>query len=434
MYPHQSQRGRRSAVLIAGAAVAAVVLSSCSSSGDTGGGGDGETTSITIMSSMTTGTPQGDQLAKNIAAFEDETGITVDVQDASSDDLPKAFEAASLAGSEADIVIQNYTPTQKDWLADGLVADVSGYVSDWGLTDKLQSGAVEFWSSSGDGMAGLPFIGFNWPIWYNMDLLNQAGVTEVPATFDDLLSASAALRDAGIQPFALGGKDWTAQNFVTWVGQQYVEPADMESVFSEGAWCEADVVKGLDLLTQMRDDKVFIDNVAGYTADDMSSAFFTGQAAMMPSGSWSYTAAPTDIAENTVLGGFPSVDGGVYDMPSAFQGHSAGFYITPNGEEKIDAIEQFFTYLYTPDVLKGWVSDASQVLDVDPSLLEGASSSAPLTILGAGLSDANTSFLLLPDSYLPANTDWGPLLSQFLGETGTTGADLCQTLEAQYQN
>ena len=387
---------------------------------------------ITILSSMTSGSATGDQMAKTVAAFEAASGIDVEVEEINNDDVDQVFEASALAGEEADIVILNLTPSSADWLPNGLVVDVSQYFDEWGFKDRLQPAAVDYWTND-NGMNGFPFLGFNWPIWYNMDLLKKAGVDKVPATFDELVAAAKALRAAGIQPFVLGGKDWTAQNFITWVGQQYIPPEKAGEVFSGGKWCDADVVKGLDLLGKMRDEGVFVDNVAGYTADQMTSTYFTGGAAMMPSGSWAYTNTPPEIAAVTELAGFPVPDGGHYTLPTAYNGFNTGFFITKRGAENADAIKQFFQYLYTPDVLKTWVSDASQVLAVTGDSVAGAKSDAPLVVKGSQVTDSNTAYMLLPDSYLPDNTDWGPTIaSEFLGQTGTTGADLCQKLEAQY--
>ena len=79
--------------------------------------------------------------------------------------------------------------------------------------------------------------------------------------------------------------------------------------------------------------------------------------------------------------------------------------------------------------------DASQVLAATGDAVAGAASAAPLVVKGSQVTDDNTSYMLLPDAYLPENTDWGPTVaSEFLGQTGTTGADLCQKLEQQYTN
>ena len=43
--------------------------------------------------------------------------------------------------------------------------------------------------------------------WYNKDQFDKAGITAPPATWDEFLADVAELKDAGITPIALGGKD-----------------------------------------------------------------------------------------------------------------------------------------------------------------------------------------------------------------------------------
>lgn len=47
----------------------------------------------------------------------------------------------------------------------------------------------------------------NW-MWGNVDVLRNAGVTEMPRTFDAFFAAADKLRAAGVVPLAHGGQDW----------------------------------------------------------------------------------------------------------------------------------------------------------------------------------------------------------------------------------
>jgi raffinose/stachyose/melibiose transport system substrate-binding protein len=42
-------------------------------------------------------------------------------------------------------------------------------------------------------------------LWYNKDLLKKVGLSEPPATWNDLLDAVKKFNAAGIAPFAIGG-------------------------------------------------------------------------------------------------------------------------------------------------------------------------------------------------------------------------------------
>lgn len=416
----------RIAAVVASAALAAGGLAACTSDG----GGDADV--ITVTSSWTSGQATGDMFKALAEEFTAETGIEVQINEVPNDDVDDVFEADSLAGEETDLVVLNLTPATASWLPDGLVVDTAQYLDDWGLRDKIQPGAVEYWTQGG-GTAGFPFIGFNWPIWYNTELLAQAGIDSIPATIDDLFAASDALRAAGIQPMSLGGGSWPAQNFATWIGQQYMAADEAESVFSgETAWCASDnAVKGLELFAEMRDRGVFIDDVEGYDDQQMTTAFFDGQAAMVPSGSWAYTSAPTEIADVTELAGFPVVPGGAYSLPTAFNGHSAGFFLSPKGAEKIDAIQQFMEFMYSQESLSRWVGEASQILDATEEAIGDATSTAPLVVKGAGVTDLSVDFMLLPDGYLPANLDMTPTITEFLG-SNESAQELCAKIDALY--
>jgi multiple sugar transport system substrate-binding protein len=388
---------------------------------------------ITVLSSWASGNPTGDQFKKNAADFEAATGIHIEIEEVNNDDVDQVFEASSLAGEQKDIVVLNLTPSSADWLPDGLVVDATQLRTDWGLDPKILPDALAYW-----GPNGFPYQAFNWPFWYNTDLLAQAGVTTVPGTVDELIAAAGALRTAGLGPLVVGGAEWPVQNLTTWIGQQYLTPDEAKDIFANGGWCaNPNAVKGLDLFGQLRDAGVFVDNVAGYTGDQMTNAYFSGEAAIMPSGSWAYTGASGENAkagldEVTELSGFPVVDGGTYAKPTAFQGFNTGFFLSTKGAEKLDLVQQFFQYMYSDEVLKGWVADANQILAVEPSTVAGAVSTAPLVVEGAALADS-VDWLVLPDGYFPAGMDYQPAATEFIGTQGMTGAQFCQTLDALYQ-
>jgi multiple sugar transport system substrate-binding protein len=388
---------------------------------------------ITVLSSFTTGNATGDEWNKLMKQFTDQTGIAVQTEEVNGNDLAKGYEAAVLAGKEKDIVILNLTPDTSDWLPNGQVVNVRKYLDNWGLTDKIEPKAIEYWTQGDKGVAGFPFIGFNWPVWYNRDLLTKAGVSEVPKTTDDLIAAAGKLRAAGIQPMALGGAEWPVGNFTYWMIQQYVRPDEAQQLFSKGGFCASPAaVKGLDLFARLRDAGVFIDHAQGHTADQMTTAYFNRKAAMMPSGSWAYSNATPAMAESTTLAGFPVTPDGVYTKPTAFNGYSAGFFLSKNGAKKIDAVEKLMKFMYSQPVLQSWVADGSQILDVKPTVLGAVTAKNALVVKGNEVTKEKVDFLFLPDAVIPAGLDYGPPGSEFIGHKGETGAQYRKALDKLY--
>ncbi|MGK9221164.1 MULTISPECIES: ABC transporter substrate-binding protein [unclassified Microbacterium] len=386
------------------------------------------------MSSSEAGSSNAAVLDEIIAAFTEESGIDVTVDRVVYDDIDKVYEAAALAGEQPDIVLHNLTPFNSDWFQNDLVYDVEPFLDEWDLRDKFQPDAIEYWTQNG-GMNGFPFSAFNWPIWYNTDLLAKAGVTDIPTTVDELIAASDALREAGIQPLVLGGAEWPVQNFTTWMAQQYLSPEEAEDIFANGGYCEnPDAVKGLDLFAQLRDAGVFVDNVAGYTADQMTTAYYNGDAAMMVSGSWGYAGAPAEIAEVTQLAGFPTVEGGEYDLPTAYNGYNSGLYISKSAASKLESIEVFVKFYYETANLQKWVTDAGAILAETPEAIgDVESADFPLVAQGNALDETKVDYMVLPDGFWPAGYDGAAIGAEFLGSS-QTGADYCQKIDGLYAN
>jgi multiple sugar transport system substrate-binding protein len=419
---------RRLVAVLSVAALTAATLTACS-----GQDQKSDPQTLTVMSSFTTGNATGDQFNRLAKKFTEQTGVKIEVEEVNYADLAKAYEAAKLAGQERDIIILNLTPDDTDWLPQGQVVNVKQYLDAWGLTAKLEPHAIEYWTQGDAGVAGFPFIGFNWPIWYNTDLLKKAGVDKVPATTAELIAAAGKLRAAGIQPMSLAGAEWPVQNFTTWMVQQYVRPDEAKTLFAKGGYCNSPgAVKGLDLFGQLRDAGVFIDNAQGYTADQMSTAYFTAKAAMMPSGSWAYTTVPGPVGQVTELGGFPVAPAGVYTKPTAFNGHSAGMFLSPNGEKKISSVEKFMKFMYSQESLQSWVAEGQQILDVTSEALGTVQASNPMVVKGSKVTKEAVDFMLLPDSYLPAGMEYQPVATEFLGHKGETGAQFCKALDKLY--
>lgn len=145
--------------------------------------------------------------------FEDANpGVTVDVQAFQNEDLqrtliPNALNAGGDAAPDLFMV----------WAEGEIKAQVeAGYLKDLsGLTDVVASvgGAGNGWNVDGK-QYGIPYRYGIEGLWYNKDLFEQAGITELPTTFDEFDEAIDKLIDAGIAPIGVGGGDgWPAAHW-----------------------------------------------------------------------------------------------------------------------------------------------------------------------------------------------------------------------------
>lgn len=415
------------------AAAATATLAGCS----TGGGSDPDT--LSVLTNIQPGTETGDVQDEVVARFEEATGKKVKLIPA-GETIPDVFETSVAGGKQADVVIVNLAEKTTNWVEQGIAIPASEYLDDWGLADRINPDALEAWTDAEGQVQGFPYNGFVWPVWYNMDLLGQAGITEVPQTTDDLIAAAAALGDAGIPPFVAGGNDWSGQKLFLQIIQSYMPTDEAETVFAEGGYCEsANAIKGIELFTELRDAGVFVRDTQGYTADQMNAAFYDGKAAMMSAGSWAFGNVPEAIQGNVVLGGFPLPSGSSFDKPTAFQGYTgSGFWVSTNGakDDKIDLVKDFITTWYEPEIAAAYAQASN-----GPTAVLASEGEEPAEITNKVTAQAVNDlpdvvdWAVMPDTFVP-----GALADPMIRQTsaayapGTDAATICASLDGLYTN
>ncbi|WP_066375294.1 ABC transporter substrate-binding protein [Herbidospora mongoliensis] len=428
------------AAFAAGALVFA--LASCGSSEEPAAGpasapaaGGG---SIDVVTRWTAGNSAAAAQKRVFDAFTAETGIKINLTEG-LETIDDQVETSVAAGKSPDLVIVNLFDKTIGWLDAGVTVPVDQYVKDWGLEASMKPEALDEWrvgGVAGGELQGLPFSGFSWPLWYNTELLKKAGVAATPKTTDELIDAAKKLRAVGIGPVTVGGNDWTGQKLFYQIAQSYTDAGTMQKVMQEGGYCATpSVQQGIKLFTDLRDAEVFVDNVAGLSADDMYASYYSGKAAIMSAGAWAYTeskASGTGIETRTELGGFPVPSGAAYTKPTAYQGFTGvGFMITKQGAspEKIDLVKQLVTKFYDQPTVGDFVKDASILPPVTGDFASFATD--PLLKSSLGL-DANVEYTVLPDVWIGAASD--PITAVLAGAYGkATPQEICEGLDKATQ-
>lgn len=190
---------------------------------------------------------------------------------AASDELPEWFD------SDPDT-----------WFAD-IVADGKAYsfedlYKELGMYDQIFPISKEYGRLS-DGSLNLMTLQCNTEyFFYNKDLFEQAGITEAPKTFDELLADCKLLQDQEIIPIAMGA-DWPILRYIAQVpfrltGNEYIENA----VSGEGSFGEEAGLKGAQFMQDIA--QYFQEGWSSADYDTMNDLFASGQAAIMYNGTW----------------------------------------------------------------------------------------------------------------------------------------------------
>lgn len=411
--------------------LAAVTISGCSA----GGGSDPDT--LTVLTNIQPGTLTGDVQDDVVAKFEEKTGKKVKLVPA-GETMPDVYETSVAGGKEADIVVVNLAEKTTNWLEQDIVVPASDYLDDWGLTDRINPEALEAWTNEDGVVQAFPYNGFVWPVWYNTALLEQAGITDIPTTTDQLIDAAGRLETAGISPFIVGGNDWSGQKLFLQIAQSFMDSDEAAKVYSEGGYCASeDALKGIELFAELRDAGVFVKDSQGYTADQMNATFYEGKAAMMAAGSWAFSNVPAELQDSVELGGFPIPDDSSFEKPTAYEGYTgSGFWISQNGakDDKIGLVEEYIKLWYEPEFAAAYAQASNAPTAV---IAEGE---APVIENKVTEQAVNTlpdkvEFAVMPDTVVP-----GALADPMIRQTsaayapGTDAQAICGSLDGLYTN
>lgn len=159
-------------------------------------------------------------------------------------------------------------------------------------------------------------------IYFNKDVMAKAGV-EPPTTWDELLDSVAALKDAGVAPFALaGGSKWPLLMWQEYLVDRVGGPEVFNAILAgeKDSWSAPAVVRANTMIQDLVRAGGFAKGFSSVTTDSSADAamVYTGKAAMLLQGTWvnsTFRDQAADFAEKSLgYTTFPSVEGGTGDL------------------------------------------------------------------------------------------------------------------------
>jgi len=203
-------------------------------------------------------------------------------------------------------------------------------------------------------------------LYYNKKVLDQVGI-QPPQSWAEIMAAVPKINAKGIAPFSLGGQSrWTNMMWLEFLLDRTAGSEVFQAVFEgqKNAWSNPAVT---DMLTKVQDlvkANGFIKGFSSITADSNAdqALLYTGKAAMMLHGSWTYGSMKQDGGD-FVSGGhlgymnFPPVEGGKGD-PSNTVGNP-GQYLAISSKatdaQKETAKKFFSTAILDKTEVKQWI-------------------------------------------------------------------------------
>ena len=298
----------------------------------------------------------------------DHPHVTIDITVQENDPFKTAITTRMQAGDVPDLFQSWGGGGLAEQVEAGLVKDITADVAPW--IDDLNEGAVGLYRVDGK-QYGNPFdlgmVGF----WYNEALFAEAGITEPPATWDELLADVQLLKDAGITPIALGEQEqWPGMFYWAYLALRIAGSGAMLQAASDGSWDAPGFVQAGVELQRLIDLDPFQDGFLAAKWDGAGGQAATiaqGDAAFHLMGQW----APGTQQANTPAGDpglgddlgwfpFPTVQGGAGEPTDAFGGGN-GFAV---GKDAPAEAVEFLRYATSPEVADRWGETNSGILPV----------------------------------------------------------------------
>jgi raffinose/stachyose/melibiose transport system substrate-binding protein len=315
-------------------AVAACLLTACTGGGAPESSGDGESGTLRYLIEQLEDAESLSRFEDHLADFTEESGIEVEVEQLDIDTMRTVLQTQLRSEEGPDVFNWGSGPGIGGALADaGLLYDLTDAYeeNDWEVYDFAKERVTY------DGKVyGIPGEMETVGMYYNTAVFEDLGL-EPPRSLDELRAVCAEIRDAGLVPMAFGDADgWPGGHLLSMALSSAIGGRGMEALLAgEQSWESPEVVDALTFWQEADENGWLPESPTSVDYDTMTSLYISGEAAMIPTGSWFINDLAIDADFESAYISFPSQDGeGVFAG-----GLGSGPFVAANTDNPEGAIE-----------------------------------------------------------------------------------------------
>ncbi|CAN7672482.1 extracellular solute-binding protein [Paenibacillus sp. LjRoot153] len=291
--------------------------------------------------------------------------ITITLDTSKPDAAYQTLLQTRLNANDADIITDFAINPKKDWhkgaavpplqqyIDAGLIEDLTGkpYLNNY-FPEALKNATTYKDKVWGVDIGTVTYTG----VFYNKELFEKNGL-KVPTTWPEMMDISKKLKDSGVAPFTLAGKDvWplgmVANGFIQAI-EPNVEQLDKklwsgETKFTDPVFSEI-FTKYQQMLNYTEKDFMGIDYAS------VVGRFATGKAAMMPDGIWN-SGAIEKANPNLKFGYFPMPASDKAENNKNFFGkYDMSLLVAAKSANK-DAALKYLEFISQPDIYNEFIN------------------------------------------------------------------------------
>lgn len=277
--------------------------------------------------------------------FTEETGVKIDLLSNPYADTKTQIAAGAAAGTMADVVGLDGSWVY-DFAKQGSIANLTELMEADGYDDSQLSDQIKYEGNT----YMIPVVNFAYPLYANTDILEEAGVEEIPTTWTEFLDACDKIttntdKAAYAIPLSTEAPNGIQNQFSSWLW------ASGGNLLQDGKPALTDndkLAQLVDMVKTMKDKGYLSDGAEAMKEQDMVNEFENGRLAFMVDGISHLTTIKTESPDlNFTFARMPVMDD--YTDKSGMDVANWGIGIAENCENK-EAAMQFVEYLMSPEV------------------------------------------------------------------------------------
>ena len=237
------------------------------------------------------------------------------VQETYENEAYKTLIKTTVAGDMAPDIFSTWgAGFSVDFVSAGRILQLDSYLND-GTRDRINGGALDYFIYDG-GTYGLTFGKTASGFFVNKAVFDDNGIA-LPKTWDELMTASEALKAAGITPIITSSKErWVLGMLFEGLCTKAVGAGKVNKTINKeagGSYSDPNFLDALNRLGELKTKGYINSDAAAITRDEALAAFKDGKAGLYYMGAWE--CASLEDNDSSIKGKvdwipFPAIAGG----------------------------------------------------------------------------------------------------------------------------
>lgn len=324
---------------------------------------------------------QGKAWAKAIELFEKETGVKVEFEKKTFEQIRQNASQILNSDEAPDVMEYNKGNATAGLLASqGLLANLNDYVSQYKWDQKISGSLADTGKYNEKGIMGsgdwygITNYGEDVVMYYNKDMFDKYGI-EIPKTLNDLEAAMQKFVDNGVTPLSEGVAEYPLQHLwwqlaLSKADDKFIDAYEMYD--GDVDWQGKETTYATQTIKDWVDKGYISKDSTGVKAEDTGQAFMNGTYPMFFSGTWWFGRFQSDMPDtNWTFSTFPD--------SKKVVGSSGNIWVIPERSKKQDMAAKFIDITLSPEVQNLMGNSGGVPIAADPSAITDEKSKELIT-------------------------------------------------------